>query len=108
MISKRGQLQRERNGVRQGAGSAADKTMKRVPLLPRNPERICWGCDKYCAADQLACGNGTIRTPHPVELFGDDWVDWAAELDAGVLAADAGVERHDVPQQERVDHEEHQ
>jgi hypothetical protein len=26
----------------------------------------------------LACGNGTIRTPHPVELFGDDWDDWAS------------------------------
>jgi hypothetical protein len=43
------------------------------PLHPANPERVCWGCDKYCAADDLACGNGTIRTPHPVELFGKDW-----------------------------------
>jgi hypothetical protein len=44
-------------------------------LHPAHPERICWGCDKYCPADDLACGNGTIRTPHPLELFGDDWMD---------------------------------
>lgn len=48
---------------------------KKVPLHPSRPERVCWGCDKYCPADDLACGNGTIRTPHPVELFGDDWLD---------------------------------
>lgn len=73
--------------------------MKRVPLQPRHPERICWGCDKYCGADELACGNGTIRTPHPIELFGDDWADWAAELDAAapVVDADLPVERNDVP-----------
>jgi hypothetical protein len=51
--------------------------MAKVPLLPANPERVCWGCDKYCPADDLACGNGTIRTPHPCELFGDDWLEWA-------------------------------
>ncbi len=49
--------------------------MKRIPLHPKNPERVCWGCDRYCPDDDLACGNGTIRTPHPVELFGDDWLD---------------------------------
>lgn len=48
----------------------------RLPLNPAKPERICWGCDKYCPADDLACGNGTIRTLHPVELFGDDWAEW--------------------------------
>jgi hypothetical protein len=48
--------------------------MANVPLHPRNPERVCWGCDKYCPADDLACGNGTIRTPHPIELFGEDWL----------------------------------
>lgn len=53
--------------------------MARIPLTPRNPERICWGCDKYCPADDLACGNGTIRTPHPVELFGEDWVEWTGQ-----------------------------
>jgi hypothetical protein len=48
----------------------------RIPLLPANPERNCWGCDKYCPEADLACGNGTIRTPHPVELFGPDWLEW--------------------------------
>jgi hypothetical protein len=43
-------------------------------LNPPHPERVCWGCDKYCPADDLACGNGTIRTPHPSELFGEDWL----------------------------------
>ena len=49
--------------------------MPRLPLKPRNPERVCRGCDKYCPADSLACGNGTIRTPHPIELFGEDWLE---------------------------------
>jgi hypothetical protein len=48
----------------------------KIPLHPANPDRICWGCDKYCPADDLACGNGTIRTAHPAELLGDDWLDW--------------------------------
>lgn len=51
--------------------------MVRIPLYPSHPERVCWGCDKYCAADDLTCGNGSERTPHPIELFGDDWVEWA-------------------------------
>jgi hypothetical protein len=46
-------------------------------LHPPHPERVCWGCDKYCPADDLACGNGTIRTAHPCELFGDDWLEWS-------------------------------
>src|SRR5262245_41982250 len=49
-----------------------------VPLKPSHPERVCWGCDKYCRADELTCGNGTERTPHPMELFGEDWQEWAA------------------------------
>jgi hypothetical protein len=51
--------------------------MKKSLEHPAHPDRICWGCPKYCPADDLACGNGTIRTPHPCELFGDDWLDWA-------------------------------
>lgn len=45
-------------------------------LHPRNPERICWGCDRFCPADALGCANGSIRTPHPSELFGPDWLEW--------------------------------
>lgn len=55
---------------------------KKFPLKPRHPERICWGCDKYCPASDMACGNGSDRTQHPMEIFGEDW-------------ADADNERHD-------------
>ena len=60
--------------------------MAKLPLHPKHPERICWGCDLYCPADDLRCGNGTIRTQHPVELFGDDWLDPESELPAIVNA----------------------
>ena len=53
--------------------------MAKIPLHPKHPERVCWGCDKYCSADSLDCGNGTVRTQHPVEIFGDDWLDWSAD-----------------------------
>ena len=55
------------------------QVVARVPLQPKHPERVCWGCDKYCPADELACGNGTIRTMHPVELFGRDWYECIEE-----------------------------
>ena len=54
----------------------------KLALNPKHPERICWGCDKYCSSDDLRCGNGTIRTQHPVELFGGDWVKWELNGDA--------------------------
>ena len=56
--------------------------MSAAPRHPKHPERVCWGCDRYCPADDLACGNGSVRTPHPVELFGEDWDEWAAERPA--------------------------
>ncbi len=46
---------------------------KRFPQNPAHPERICWGCDRYCPAHDLACGNGAERVQHPAELFGEDW-----------------------------------
>ena len=46
---------------------------KKFPIHPAHPERTCWGCDRYCAADAMICGNGTERTQHPVELFGEGW-----------------------------------
>ena len=52
---------------------------KKFPVHPSHPERLCWGCDKYCPAESLACGNGSERTPHPVELFGDDWLEWGPD-----------------------------
>lgn len=59
--------------------------MAKIPLNPKNPDRICWGCDKYCPADSMACGNGTIRTPHPAELFGSDWMEWESRPPADML-----------------------
>ena len=53
--------------------------MKKTMLDPVHPERICWGCDRCCPADDLACGNGSIRTQHPAELMGKDWRQWAGE-----------------------------
>ena len=47
--------------------------VKKFPPSPANPQRLCWGCDRYCAADAMLCGNGSERTPHPVELVGADW-----------------------------------
>ena len=47
--------------------------MKHSELYPAHPERICWGCERRCSDTDLGCGNGTIRTPHPIELFGEDW-----------------------------------
>ncbi len=46
---------------------------KKFPKHPSHPERICWGCDLYCPAKALACGNVADRTMHPMELFGEDW-----------------------------------
>jgi metal-sulfur cluster biosynthetic enzyme len=51
--------------------------MSKHPTHPAHPERICWGCDEYCPADDLTCGKDTVRSPHPAELFGDDWQQWA-------------------------------
>ena len=38
---------------------------------PKYPERICWGCEKLCPANNLECRES--RAMHPAELFGDDW-----------------------------------
>jgi hypothetical protein len=58
-------------------------------LHPARPERVCWGCEKYCPAQDLACGNGTIRTPHPSELFGDDWLEWSEGQEKPSSSTDA-------------------
>lgn len=52
---------------------------KKFPIHPAHPERICWGCDKYCPVDSMCCGNGSDRAQHPVELFGDDWLEFGNE-----------------------------
>ncbi|MBA1380219.1 DUF3079 domain-containing protein [Pseudomonas brassicacearum] len=56
---------------------------KPFPISPKHPERICWGCDRYCATTALACGNGADRTMHPAEMIGEDWYlhgDWGIEV----------------------------
>ncbi len=50
-----------------------DKKKLRFPKKPKHPERICWGCDKYCYVNDLQCGNGQERAQHPAEMFGEDW-----------------------------------
>ena len=60
---------------------------KKFPLHPKHPERICWGCDKYCPTDSLGCGNGSGRTQHPMELLGEDWYEWG---DWGIVASPEG------------------
>ena len=52
---------------------------KKFPIHPAHPERICWGCDKYCPVDFMNCGNGSDRAQHPVELFGNDWLEFGNE-----------------------------
>ena len=64
---------------------------RKLPLHPGRPERVCWGCDKYCPADDLACGNGTDRAQHPREIFGDDWLELG--LDAQASAPDREPKR---------------
>lgn len=51
---------------------------KRFPARPAHPERICWGCDRYCPVDSMMCGNGSVATLHLFELFGEDWASWGS------------------------------
>ena len=79
-------------------------TVKKFPINPAHPERLCWGCDQYCSADSMRCGNGSDRTAHPVELFGEDWLTWdgaAVEpvetpAPAPASAADGGIAESEV------------
>jgi hypothetical protein len=67
---------------------------RKLPLHPKHPERICWGCDKYCAADDMRCGNGTERGQHPIEIFGEDWLDHGLDAteDEGAAGPPAAAE----------------
>lgn len=64
---------------------------KKFPIHPANPERICWGCDQFCSIDAMACSNE--RSPHPAELFGDDWLAWGdqqlAQVDTPKVPTDS-------------------
>ena len=50
---------------------------KTFPTHPAHPERICWGCEQFCAAGSMACANE--RSPHPAELFGENWQAWGEQ-----------------------------
>ena len=69
----------KRERLTQGNASAAVHAhnrcivAKKFPIRPAHPERTCWGCDRYCAAHEMICGNGTERTQHPIETFGEGW-----------------------------------
>jgi Protein of unknown function (DUF3079) len=80
---------RLRAAFRRPSGLPSLHMAKRFPVHPKHPERTCWGCDKYCAAHALACGNGSERTQHPVELFGEDWLAWGPGAEAGAAGEDA-------------------
>jgi hypothetical protein len=63
--------------------------VKKFPVNPPHPERTCWGCDRFCAAHALVCGNGSERTQHPAELFGADWQAWGLSAQGADAGADA-------------------
>jgi hypothetical protein len=69
---------------------------KKFPIHPKNPEKICWGCDQYCPAGSLMCGNGTDRTQHPAELFGDDWYEWGLSEDENAAAEKTSAIREEL------------
>jgi DUF3079 family protein len=72
----------------------------RMPIHPSRPDRVCWGCDHYCPASDLACGNGTIRTLHPSELFGEDWPEWFDRPQPGAADRDAAARLSDFLQRD--------
>jgi hypothetical protein len=64
--------------------------MTGIPIHPKHPERICWGCALHCPAHDLCCGNGSVRAQHPVELFGEDWLDSLQEPESADDSANPG------------------
>ena len=68
---------------------------RKFPIRPGHPERICWGCEHFCPADDMRCGNGTERAQHPIELWGEEWTKAGLEADseAPPLPVDTQVEK---------------
>lgn len=64
--------------------------MGKIPVRPGHPERICWGCEQYCPADDMRCGNGTERAQHPLELWGEAWMSMSIGPDGNAAPALAG------------------
>jgi len=42
------------------------------------------------------CGNGTDRTQHPAELFGDDWYEWGLSEDENAAAEKTSAIREEL------------
>ncbi|WP_084688258.1 DUF3079 domain-containing protein [Paraburkholderia oxyphila] len=45
---------------------------------------------RQCASGSLSCGNGSSRTQHPIELLGEDWLeygDWGFETSEDDVSA---------------------
>jgi len=51
--------------------------MAELPSNPKYPERIYWGCEKLCPANDLRCREE--RAEHPCEAFGGGTPDQAPE-----------------------------
>lgn len=62
---------------------------RKIPIHPGHPERICWGCEHFCPAEAMRCGNGTERAQHPLELFGEDWMRFGLDAEAETNAQGA-------------------
>jgi hypothetical protein len=72
--------------------------MKEALIHPKHPERICWGCERYCAADNLACREE--RLAHPIESHGYDWLESEqANATERVYSERAKNEERDPPRQ---------
>ena len=70
-------------------GNTLTRMVRRIPERPAHPERICWGCERYCAANDLRCGNGKERAQHPIETFGPDWLEFVQSNEEETLPADS-------------------
>jgi Protein of unknown function (DUF3079) len=62
----------------------------RLRTDPKHPERVCWGCDKCCSANDLRYGNGADQAQQPSEIFDHDWLPQG--LIADLAAAASGTE----------------
>lgn len=71
---------------------------KIFPLRPARPELICWGCDRYCPANAMICGNGSDRSQHPYELFGEGWESFGLNAPQPPPQDDAGAASDDAPE----------
>ncbi len=64
---------------------------RKFPIRPGHPERICWGCEHFCPADDMRCGNGTERAQHPIELWGEDWTQGGLDAESQAPSPDDAV-----------------